>query len=237
MPLPSILLLFACQLSASTEVLDDTGDLDPGDGGGVDGGTADGGGTSADGGGTADGGTQKDPDATDDDLDGWSEDQGDCDDADGGVNPGVTDGCDGIDSDCDDSLDEDARSDDATEPNDDAAYSMGELSADGELQVLALLHNDDDVDRFRFDIEDGSFSIFELRVSVANIPSGSSYHVLVEHLDLGIVYLDESGSGSLEVVVDDTLIQDDGGTWEITVESEGGADCGREYLVTVGLDE
>lgn len=72
------------------------GGADGGTDGGTDGG-ADGGGT--DGGGT-DGGA--DGSGTDDDGDGWTEDEGDCDDGDGGVFPGAEEICnDGVDDDCD----------------------------------------------------------------------------------------------------------------------------------------
>ena len=36
----------------------------------------------------------------DDDLDGWSVQDGDCDDNDPAVHPGAEEGCDGIDTDC-----------------------------------------------------------------------------------------------------------------------------------------
>ena len=42
----------------------------------------------------------------DNDGDGYTEDTGDCDDADDGVHPGVTEICDGIDNDCDDATDD-----------------------------------------------------------------------------------------------------------------------------------
>ncbi len=228
-----------CQLSAATAILDDTGGDGQDDGDGTwgddaDGGTDDGDGGSNDGG-AGDGG-QLDPLATDDDGDGWSEEDGDCNDDDDSVHPAAVDDCDQFDSDCDGQVDEDAAADDPTEPNDSSAWRMGDLADGDQLQVLASLHNDDDVDLFRFDMEDSSWSIFELTVSVSNIPSGAQYRVELEHLDLGQVYLDQAGSGTISTSVSDTLIQDDGGTWEIRVSSEGGADCGRDYLVTVQLD-
>lgn len=221
-------------LSAATDVRDDTG----GDDGTADGGSSWGsgadGGASGDGG--TDGGTTSDPLAQDDDEDGWAEDEGDCDDQDPSVNPGAADACDGRDSDCDEEIDEDAAGDDETEPNDPGAYTLGDLADEPELQALASLHNDLDIDRFRFNMDDSSWGLFTLEVSVSNIPSGADYHVTLEHLDLGLVYLDETGSGTLSVTVEDTAWQEDSGTWELVVSSEGGADCGADYLVTVALD-
>ena len=45
--------------------------------------------------------------ATDDDGDGYSEFQGDCDDANRFINPGATEYCDGIDNDCNNIVDQD----------------------------------------------------------------------------------------------------------------------------------
>ncbi len=42
-----------------------------------------------------------DPDQVDDDGDGYTENEGDCDDADAGIHPGADDPCDGLDQDCD----------------------------------------------------------------------------------------------------------------------------------------
>lgn len=227
-----LLGLCAC-LGASTEILADSGqDEGAGGGGAGDGGAGDGG---AGDGGAGDGGSTVDPLRSDDDGDGFSEEEGDCDDTRAGVYPGALDGCDGLDNDCDDELDEDGTELDPTEPNDSAAWTLGEL-ADGErIQQLAGLHNDEDVDRFRFSFEDSSWSIFTLAVSVTNIPSSARYRVSLTHLDRGEVYLDEAGNGTLSVEVGDTLLQDDGGTWELVVQSETGADCGSQYLVTVEL--
>lgn len=42
-----------------------------------------------------------DPDIVDDDADGYTEDQDDCDDSDASIHPGAEDDCDGVDNDCD----------------------------------------------------------------------------------------------------------------------------------------
>lgn len=224
------LLLAACQLAAATRQVGS----DSGSGSGSDGGAA----AADDTGAVLDGGADGGAAPTEDlDQDGWTEAEGDCDDLDAGVNPGAHDGCDQRDEDCDGEVDEDALEDDPTEPNELVPWDLGNLDDDPSVQVLARLHNDEDLDRFTFRFEDSGWGLFELRVSVSNIPSGSRYHVVVEHLEEGGgIYLDEVGSGTLAVTIADELLEEDGGDWEIRVESESGADCGRDYLVTVELD-
>ncbi len=238
-PILVLLLCAGCSLHAATEVHKDSALDDSGEPAGDTGATVDGGdgGLAGDGAasdGAAEDGGALDPD--DGDGDGWTAAEGDCDDADAAVHPEQADECDGTDSDCDGVVDEDARDHDPTEPNDDVPWSLGDLSSDPQLQTLASLTNDDDVDRFDFTFDDGGLSLFTLTVAVSNVPAGSSYRVRLEHLDRGEVVYDDSGSGTLAVEVSDTLLQDDGGTWELTVSSEHGADCGVDYLVSARLD-
>ena len=62
-----------------------------------------------------------DPSEMDDDGDGYSEDQGDCNDTDEDVNPGVDEDCNGIDDNCDGVVDEGCDDDDTTADDDDSA--------------------------------------------------------------------------------------------------------------------
>lgn len=240
---PALLLslLVACDFSAASKVAgQDTAALDsgaPDDGDGDGGGGSGGGGSGGSGGGGGDDGGTPDPNDVDDDEDGFTENEGDCDDTDPGIAPGRVDGCDGVDEDCDGTIDEDAVDEDPYEPNDTAAVHLGSLSDDPVHDIEAALHDDGDVDRFTFDLEDGSFSLFTLDIGLSNIPPGAVYRLRVRNLSSGQTVYDEDGTGSLAVTIDDTVLQDDAGTWEAEVSSLGGADCGRRYLLSVGFSD
>ena len=96
---------------------------------------------------TADTGAELD---LDDDGDGFSENEGDCDDANADVHPEAIDDCNGVDDDCDGQADEDSILDDSFEPNDVNASDLGELIEGSPFSVTALLYNDEDVDRYGF---------------------------------------------------------------------------------------
>lgn len=234
-PILLLCLLIACDFSAATKVdAGDSGAVDSGAPGGDEGGAGGGGGGS---GGTGGAGGGPDPLDVDDDEDGFTEREGDCDDADPGISPGQVDGCDGEDEDCDGDVDEDAVDEDPYEPNDTAGVDLGSLSDDPAHNIEAALHDDGDVDRFVFDLVDGGWSLFRLDVGLSNIPEDAVYRLRLRNLSSGQTVYDESGSGALSVRVDDTVLQDDAGTWEVEVSSLGGADCGRRYLLSVGFSD
>lgn len=221
--------LMGCNLEPSTTV--DTTDSAAGDTGDVESGGETGGDSPEE---TADTGDPPSPYDVDDDGDGLTENQGDCDDQDPNRFPGAPDLCDKVDNDCDGVLDEDAAQDDPFEPNDDAWYDLGSL--EDSFSVVAWLHNDTDVDRFSFAAEDLWYESFNLDIQLSEIPSFANFVLTVGRVaedgsleDPQEVY----GGTSLEVVVEDTTFVDDGGTWGVVVESIGGADCGRSYLLTV----
>ena len=235
-------LLTACDFSASTEVVRaDTAAPDSGastGGSGADGGGDPGSGGSG-GGGTGSGGTGGEPDPleVDDDQDGYTENEGDCDDTDPSITPGRVDGCDGVDEDCDGRTDEDAVDEDPYEPNDTTPADLGSISDDRAQDIEAILHDDGDVDRYGFSFEDASLSFFRLDIGLSNIPDGAVYRLRVRNRTSGQTVFDDSGSGSVSVTIDDTLLVDDGGTWEAEVSSLGGADCGRRYLLSLRFSD
>lgn len=174
----------------------------------------------------------------DDDGDGVTENDGDCDDTDPDRHPGASDACNGIDDDCDDELDEDASTGDAYEPNDTAAADLGSLDDDPDMAVTAVLINDDDVDRFSFSLVDDTFDFFTVTATLSNIPTDANYRFTLNRLSsaggLSTGEMDEVfGSGTLTLSFGDTSFQDDGGEYELVVESIGGADCSRSYLLGI----
>jgi len=248
-PVLFLCLLGACDFSASTEVVRaDTAAPDSGastGGGGADGGGSgdpgsgdpSSGGSGSGGSGSGDAGGEPDPRDVDDDQDGYTENEGDCDDTDPSITPGRVDGCDGVDEDCDGRTDEDAVDEDSYEPNDTTPADLGSVSDDPTQDIEAILHDDGDVDRFGFSFEDASLSFFRLDIGLSNIPSGAVYRLRVRNRTSGQTVFDDSGSGSVSVTIDDTLLVDDGGTWEAEVSSLGGADCGRRYLLSLRFSD
>jgi len=181
---------------------------------------------------------EPDPWETDDDGDGYSENEGDCDDTDDSRSPGIeSDLCDGIDQDCDNEVDEDAWRDDPYEPNDEVWTYLGDLGDIDSLALTAFLHNDADVDRYSFDWTDDWWSWSdEATVTLTGIPENATYRLSVGKIDND--ELDENsseqvfGTDSLSVTISDSWFSDDGGEFGVLVESISGADCSRSYLIS-----
>lgn len=223
-----VLPVIACDLGGATHV-DDSQPPDTADPAGDTGDTA--GGDE-----TGDTGEPIDPFERDDDGDTWSENQGDCRDDDPHVHPEASDTCDGVDTDCDGTVDEDAASADSWEPNDEAWPDLGSLDDADTLSAVGWLHNEDDVDRFSVRITDDWYDDFHLAVAVSGIPDDANFLLTVGRFgdagtleDVQKVY----GPTSLEVEVEGTTFVDDGGTWGVQIESLGGADCSRSWLLAV----
>lgn len=233
-------ILFSCDFSASTTIIGDTSPYD----------TADNGDTDADA--DTDSDTDADTDSAidtapdtgdllpadiDDDSDGYTENQGDCDDADRAIHPESTDGCDGVDTDCDGMVDDDAPGD-AYEPDDTTPYNLGSLEVDPEVSLAAWLSNDDDVDRYQFTIVDDAFDFFTLNIEISGIPNDATYLVSFNRLrsdgDADIGQIDQTfATGTASFSYGDTSAYEDGGDYEVVVESLAGASCTHTYLLAV----
>ncbi len=183
----------------------------------------------------------------DDDHDGFTEREGDCNDTDGQIHPERADGCDGIDNDCDSLVDEDVR--DAWEPNDqfDTAFDLGDLTCDYAV-VEINLDREGDRDLFRFQVCDGASSpsctsncLFWVAVQLQAVPDGLDFKLTL--------YRDLEGT-PVPVAAQESWVEsagsilefhgnpdtDDGGTFYVAVESgTGGAgiSCHDEFRLVV----
>ncbi|MDP6932672.1 MAG: putative metal-binding motif-containing protein, partial [Myxococcota bacterium] len=152
-----------------------------------------------------------DPLNYDDDGDGVTENEGDCDDEDDTVSPDEEEVCGDMDNDCDDEVNEDDM--DAYESNDSvaSAYSLGEVDgmlwASETITVSGLtFHNEDDIDGFYWDAEEDWFENVEVDVTVTGLPSSGDY-VLELYLDSSLQDSD-SGSGTLTVDYEGSIWDD-----------------------------
>ena len=182
-----------------------------------------------------DGETPPDPERTDDDLDGYTEAEGDCNDDDDTVRPGLPDSCDGVDNDCDDEIDEDARAEDPFEPNDSVAHELGDLDAVGSFEVDAFLHDEDDVDRFEFVYTDSLIDLDTLTVELTNFTGDITYKmkiVAVESEDEVFEGFSTPSDDALRFTLESGL-GSDSATFRVTISSLGGADCTTPYRLNI----
>lgn len=231
------LLLLACLVSP-----------EPGGGEGPDGGGADGGGADSGLDGGADGGTDSGQDSGwwkqdpgDADGDGYTVEQGDCDDGDEDIHPGAPDDdCDGQDQDCDEAADEEFDQD-PFEPNDSSGVDVGDLETEGEVLIVAWLWPEGDEDRYLFYVEDGDWDWFDIELWLYDVPGGADYALeleLVADMDGdpgGVVdRADEEGSGGEELInYGGEYGFDDSGWYEAVVRGEGSGDCGSPYTLQI----
>jgi len=233
LPLLLVLLVSACHLRGEGDDTgeppgDDTGNPDTADTGTVDTGTVDSG--------TAWWtGTEGDADG-----DGFTEAAGDCDDADARVHPDADDVCDGLDNDCNGTVD-DILPPDAWEPNDLVAPSLGDLTDVPETLLYGYLHPATDVDRFRFYVEDEALGYFDIEVWLYGVPFDADYALDLYWVedddgeDQGLVdQADETGLGGYELInYGGFPVLDDTGWYEVVVRSVSGSGCTWPYTIQI----
>ncbi|MDF1562869.1 MAG: putative metal-binding motif-containing protein [Deltaproteobacteria bacterium] len=213
----------------------------PGGGGG--GGIPDGGDPVEDGGsdgGAADAG---DPwweeEVVDFDGDGYSVAEGDCDDEEPEVNPGYSvDLCDHLDNDCDGDTDEDFDGDE-WEPNDTTPVELGDLTDTRETLIFGHLFPESDVDRYRFYVNDGLTTYFDIEAWLYGVPADADYALdlyWVEDAngaDQGLILSsDREALGGYELINHGgSLGTDDTGWYELEIRSVSGKSCAAPYTL------
>ncbi len=148
--------------------------------------------------------TVYDPNDRDDDGDGYTENEGDCNDADASVNPGEADVCDAIDNNCDGQVNEPWA--DSYEPNDASpGYDCGTVDVSflwtgATLQLSALtLQSAADEDWFYWDAVDEYWDNVSVSVTATGFPASGTYVLELWSLDTGSIVDSASGSASLTV--------------------------------------
>jgi hypothetical protein len=184
----------------------------------------------------------------DDDQDGFTEREGDCDDANGERYPGKVDGCDGTDNDCDGEIDEDAGDD--YEPNDTAeeAADVGDVSCSYAIQEINIA-NANDHDFFRFQVCDSVDNVtcsascphFWLEVQLQNIPPGLDFTMnLYREVDGEPSIISSlwstASADTPSIQLGEIQGHDDGGTFLIEVLSgidNGGVSCNDDTRLVI----
>jgi hypothetical protein len=208
---------------------DDTGGSEWGGDGG-DGG--DGGGDGGDGGGGG---------SNDSDGDGYTTGQGDCDDNDASINPGVwSDGCDGEDEDCDGLVDEDFTGD-IWEPNDDGYHyyvDLGDIT--GQIyNYTGYMNPESDVDTIYYYVEDGwldSYGVNHTLYAPATVDVAFDVYWLRDsEADWSFMgTFNDSGTGGDEMYDHDGgYTSGDSGWFLMVIYSMGGESCTDDFLLEI----
>jgi len=177
------------------------------------------------------------------DGDGFTVEEGDCNDSDWWSYPGAEEYCDGQDNDCDGDSDEDYW--DSLESNDvlGMAIDLGELDYDGvsgETYMIDItdlsLHNSEDEDWFRFDADDDIYDDIELSVTY----SGSEDLEVTLQLykldwDTTIPWEEITGSGDLTLTEGGSIWATDEDIWAVRVlpATDDTLDCETLYSLHI----
>jgi len=173
-----------------------------------------------------------DPARKDVDNDGYSVVEGDCNDMNPAVNPGISvDTCNGVDNDCDGDIDEDVNGDDGEYQN------IGNLTDEEEFFLYPTLFPHTDVDTFDFYVEDTVTGWFDIEVWLYQVPDDADYWLEMYWVedssgdDRGLVQTaDANGVGGFEVInYGGVTGRDDSGWYRIVIQSQSGASCSSPY--------
>jgi hypothetical protein len=143
-----------------------------------------------------------DPLARDDDGDGYTEYEGDCDDTDDTLSPGEVDICDAIDQDCDGYINDPYW--DTYEYNNSfaLAYDLGEVDggflwSGDSLEIAGLTFSDaTDEDWFRWEADDEIYDNVDVQVVVSGLSAAGDF-VVELYDDSGRLLDSDSGNGGI----------------------------------------
>ena len=182
--------------------------------------------------------------SSDVDRDGFSFNDGDCDDYNPEIHPDQTDHCDGVDDDCDGVIDNDAIGE-IYEPNDTPwnGFFIGDYSAGGFASVQGLITTETDIDIYEFYLEDGWFDEFNIDFE---LHSHSIYADFVIEL-----WLVENDSGDREDLLlsvnnlttggieranwDGDWFTNDSGYYEFRISAVAGQNCDAHYELQIWM--
>lgn len=184
--------------------------------------------------------TVEDPLARDDDGDGFSENDGDCDDAEPRYNPDATDICDAEDNDCSGYVNDPFW--DGYEQNDTSstAYECGEVDAafgwsNSTLTLSGLTISDaDDEDWFTWEADDEIWDNVTISVSVSGLPTSGGY-VLELRDESGTVVASDATGTTLSVSYEGETFDDDEDRWSVRVYATSwpSSSCSSTYSITI----
>lgn len=178
------------------------------------------------------------------DGDGFATEDGDCDDYDPNIYPTMTDTCDGVDNNCNGTIDEDSIGG-LYEPNDEPwnGYFLGDYAAGDYTEVQGLITTPSDIDIYEFFIEDGWFDEFGIDFELHSIGIQADFAIelwLIENYsgqtEELLMTVNNLNSGGLErgYFSGDWLI-DDSGYYEFRVYAVSGADCMAHYQLDISM--
>ncbi|MCP4809912.1 MAG: hypothetical protein GY884_31645 [Proteobacteria bacterium] len=166
-----------------------------------------------------------DPNNWDDDGDGQTENEGDCDDTDADIYTGNTEVCDEVDNDCDGDVNEDWW--DGYEQNDDeySYYDLGEVDdgflwAGDTLTISGLtIHGPVEEDWFHIDVDDDWYDNAEFEIQVTGLPTAGNWTLELWDANGSTPSISDSdaGAGKLSVAFEGSLVDYDEDDWYIRV--------------------